>query len=567
MKKAVKLLTSLLLAAMLALTAGCSGGQQETGGSQTTAAQGTQAQTTAATTETQAVKPDPFSKMPELVEFTTGKFLTADQGWPEGESWENNDVAKWYAENVNVKGKMVWSTSDKDYAYEQKINLLIAANDIPDILEIYVQPYGMGILKKLVNAGMVQDLSKTWEDYASPTLRGFMEKLDNNPLKEVSFDGKLFAFPGISDVESAIPVIWTRLDWLQEVGLSEPQTLDDVANIQKVFKEKKKGTPIPIDKNLYKNEVCSADFVFNNFDSYPGDWIRGRDGSVVYGSIQPEIKLALAKLAEWYKDGIIDREFMVKDGNKLVEPVQKGTSGIFQDAWWGVWWPMQDTKKNIPSAEFTATVLKAADGIAHERSYPDINSIVVVKKDFKYPEAIMKCINHNEEAQLKRYDWYNKLCVDEGAKYKLTHCRPEPVTMGAGKDAHEITARYRAVMDVIDGKASADSADAETKNIVKMINDWKAKPDDVGAWCNANQWLIGAAGLLKQEVRQTVPAFAGATDLMTKKKATLEDLEKKTFLNIISGKAPIDEFDKFVASWKSLGGDEITKEINDIVNK
>jgi putative aldouronate transport system substrate-binding protein len=29
------------------------------------------------------------------------------------------------------------------------------------------------------------------------------------------------------------------------------------------------------------------------------------------------------------------------------------------------------------------------------------------------------------------------------------------------------------------------------------------------------------------------------------------------------GAAPVDEFDKFVDQWRKLGGDEITKEVND----
>ena len=44
--------------------------------------------------------------------------------------------------------------------------------------------------------------------------------------------------------------------------------------------------------------------------------------------------------------------------------------------------------------------------------------------------------------------------------------------------------------------------------------------------------------------------------------ATLNKLENDMITNIILGK-PIAEFDKFVADWKSLGGDQMTKEVND----
>lgn len=55
------------------------------------------------------------------------------------------------------------------------------------------------------------------------------------------------------------------------------------------------------------------------------------------------------------------------------------------------------------------------------------------------------------------------------------------------------------------------------------------------------------------------------TKTMNSKAATLDKLRAETFVKIIYGSLPIDEFDKFVANWKKLGGDQITKEVNDIV--
>ena len=50
---------------------------------------------------------------------------------------------------------------------------------------------------------------------------------------------------------------------------------------------------------------------------------------------------------------------------------------------------------------------------------------------------------------------------------------------------------------------------------------------------------------------------------MKTKSATLEKLVEETYLKIIMGELPVSEFDTFVENWKSLGGDEITQEVND----
>jgi putative aldouronate transport system substrate-binding protein len=52
------------------------------------------------------------------------------------------------------------------------------------------------------------------------------------------------------------------------------------------------------------------------------------------------------------------------------------------------------------------------------------------------------------------------------------------------------------------------------------------------------------------------------TPSMVDKGSTLDKMENETFIKIIMG-ASIDEFDKFIENWKKLGGDEITKELNE----
>jgi putative aldouronate transport system substrate-binding protein len=564
MKRTIKTLLTAVMILSLLITAGCGGNAPAANDpGSTSSAPGTTGSNSAPVEE----QPDPFSKMPEMVEFTTGIALPADGGHlPEGEDYENNDIAKWFAENVNVKAKMIWSTSDQNYAYEQKINLLIAANDIPDVLQILVEPHGINILSKLVKNDMIQDLTDVYDKYASPTIKDFMEKAGNEPLKAVTFDGKLMAIPGIADTETAIPVIWTRQDWLDECGLSQPKTLDDVANIIRTFKQKYNAPPLPACQNLYKDDSNTFDFVFNVFKAYPGDWIRNSEGKIVYGSVQPEAKQALALLREWYAEGLIDREFPLKDKDKAFEPIKNNKGGIFMGAWWTHWWPLQDSFTNDPTVDWSATVLVSDDGIAYPRSYPIIRTLVVVKKGFKYPEAIMKCINHFEECSLRNYEWYNALRFGDGKYNNATHPLA-PIEYGVSKYADEISRRYRAVMDVVDGRTPIDSVDSSTRSIAESILEFKQLSDplaDYGKFANANQWLIGADAFTKVQIKQKFPAFFGTTDLLQQKRATLEDLEKITFLKIITGEAELDEFDRFVEQWNNLGGKEITEEINSL---
>jgi len=66
------------------------------------------------------------------------------------------------------------------------------------------------------------------------------------------------------------------------------------------------------------------------------------------------------------------------------------------------------------------------------------------------------------------------------------------------------------------------------------------------------------AGLLQDEM------FVGApTETMTERMSTLEALQDEVFTKIILGEAPVDDFDKFVEDFYTLGGTEITAEVNE----
>ena len=56
-------------------------------------------------------------------------------------------------------------------------------------------------------------------------------------------------------------------------------------------------------------------------------------------------------------------------------------------------------------------------------------------------------------------------------------------------------------------------------------------------------------------------------DSMQKKWSNLKKIEDETFLKIILGTVPIEEFDTFVENWYAQGGTEITQEVTEAISK
>lgn len=515
-----------------------------------------------------------YAPMSETVTVKTGEALPLEPDFPEGEDLENNDVIKWVSENLNIEYEVDWTSSDQNQAYENRINVLIASNNLPNYLTIPVEPQGLSILRKLVDNDMIMDLTDFWESHASPTLKEYHKKSDNKAFRDVTFDEKIMAIPNLSDIETAIPVVWVRQDWLDELGLEGPETVEDVAEITRAFMEedpdgngKDDTAALPATSALYKGDTATFDWVFGANNAYPGDWIE-KDGEIVYGSIQPETRAALLELQEMYKNGLIDKEFPIKDSAKAVEPVMSNKAGVFQGAWWSTWWPIQSSVKNDKNAEWKAYFIKSDDGNSYARSYPVVRHITVVRKDYEHPEAIMKLANWYQLASLKKLDWYNDLEGKDG-KYANTDAALWPVDHVGAKYIDEISRRYNKIMKVMNGDVNYENAENETKFQVDQIKSYKEQDkatDDMALWSSANQWLKGASVFTRNDIKQKIPAFAGTTKLMSRKESILRDLEMQTFLNIITGRRSIEKFDEFVETWKRLGGKDITEEINQIVD-
>lgn len=79
--------------------------------------------------------------------------------------------------------------------------------------------------------------------------------------------------------------------------------------------------------------------------------------------------------------------------------------------------------------------------------------------------------------------------------------------------------------------------------------------------------LVGGASYVHDKYVPVYNAYNGQTETMEAKWANLKKMEEETFAKIITGKADISEFDTFVKNWKSQGGDQILKEINDELSK
>ena len=124
----------------------------------------------------------------------------------------------------------------------------------------------------------------------------FMTNDTARSVQVTESDGPLRAVVQIHGLYS----VMTRQDWLDNLGLEVPRTWDEMAAVAEAFvtqdpdgngEDDTIGILGPGNSN-HINDIGDNQFgldpLFCSFQSYPQYWLQDEDGTVKYGSIQPE---------------------------------------------------------------------------------------------------------------------------------------------------------------------------------------------------------------------------------------------------------------------------------------
>ena len=518
---------------------------------------------------------DPFGKYDQAITLTYGKEVDpTDKSLPAGDTPENNQYSRYVKDNLNIDTKVTWQAATGTN-YEQKVNLAISSNDLPDALVVKDTQ-----LRAMVKAGQLEDLTDAFNRYASPAMKSYMEKTNGVSAEAVTFDGKMYAIPSIQVHSDGVHQMWIRKDWLDKLGLEPPKTVEELENVAKAFVEQDpdgngKNDTIGIagqqnGGRLYANFLESTnntyglDPIFGAYKAYPGYWLKDDAGNPVYGSILPETKEALAKLRDMYANGLIDKELGIR--KSASEPVVNGNAGIFFAPWWMGYGPLPDAIKNDPNANWQAYLLPLdADGQFNAHMGAPSTVFVVVRKGYEHPEAVIKMLN---------------LLIRDESKFDISvpvgHY-PLRVPMSymdeseySAKALQEVLAGTKKPEDFTDPGYKLLAADIQNVKKVKKepydnmdIQYWDPQAD-LGVWSRIYSLLVGSSSL-QQDYNKVYSLLYSQTRTMESRWSNLKKLEDETFLKIIMGAAPLDTFDTFVSDWKKQGGDKITEEVKEYV--
>ena len=380
--------------------------------------------------------------------------------------------------------------------------------------------------------------------------------------------------------------MWIRQDWLDKLDLEAPRTWDELAEVAEAFVNQDPdgngeddtigilGPGNADHMNAVGGNQFGLDPLFSCYQSYPQYWLEGEDGKVEYGSVRPETKSALENISKLYTDGLIDPEMLVRSDSK--EPLLAGKVGIFFGPWWCAYTFADTTLSGAADWRAYFTPL-SEDGKYYTHMAEPTTQYVVASKDCRNPEAAFKIINYliaNEQS------W-----VEEGVSSTEMGTADFYPLYNTYDNADEIETSYEVLTKYLAGETTIDEVDFSTHKLLKSdmeaVTELKKEPYDDFSLENWNleselakgnlprlvAIMVGDAPLVNEEYVPVYNMYNGQTETMEAKWANLKKMEEETFAKIIMGKADISEFDTFVKNWKSQGGDQILKEINEELGK
>lgn len=203
---------------------------------------------------------------------------------------------------------------------EEQFNLMLASGDLPDVIQInWVTGYPGGP-EKAIRENQIITFDELMEEHA-PNLTKYLKEHPEIDKLVTTSDGKHYMFPFIRGDEYLLisngPVV--RKDWLDELGMDVPETMEDWYNMLKAFKEKASSAPLTTYLPL-------ANGVFSSAYGAPQAFFVD-NGEIKYGPMLDGYKACLMELNRWYKEGLLDNNFMGVDSKMMDSAILSGGSG------------------------------------------------------------------------------------------------------------------------------------------------------------------------------------------------------------------------------------------------
>lgn len=231
-----------------------------------------------------------------------------------------------------------WTTAPNQ-GYDEKKNLLLASGEYPDIF--YRANLSVSDQLTYGGLGLLSDLSDLIEEYAPNLMERAAE--DPNILRSIRMpDGAIYSLPHIEplNLPTASQKNWINKVWLDNLGLSVPDTTEELHQVLKAFKEQDaNGNGDPNDEIPYSCRQKGTSLFNSTYGSFgmgdlgsPGFNVyidRGEDGKIRFMATADNFKKQLEWMHQLYTEGLLDPEMFTQEITDFTAKGEQNLIGAF----------------------------------------------------------------------------------------------------------------------------------------------------------------------------------------------------------------------------------------------
>lgn len=264
-----------------------------------------------------------------------------------------------------------------------------------------LQRDGNRVLNWIAEPGLIRDIDAEMQAYGQNLIANFPKSGFEYFMRE---DGKYTAIPTMQSVGSNTEYYHIRRDWCEKVGRDVPQTLEDLEEVLRLFKEQNLGGDVTI-PYAPENAVWTAWVsAVGPFVPEPEEQFemmaRGENIDRDFGSIMREGRLEL--LQRWYVDGLLNPEWTTWKSEDVLSAAASGLVGCISGGYWQTNQRLYEIEKNLdPSQDWVQIYpppgLKDAPHTNRIMSTVAMDRGIIVTSWASAPEAIVALA-----------DWQNK---------------------------------------------------------------------------------------------------------------------------------------------------------------
>ncbi len=415
---------------------------------------------------------------------------------------------------------------------DSKLNLIVSSGQEYDM----IMSSNRDLLANFIANDAVHDLTDAVKEHGEYLTKFIPQEV----WDMVSSNGRIYALP--TEVEGILDFgLHIRKDWLENLGLEMPATVDEFYDVLVAFKSKDPGgvgadRVIPFTAggarilDLGINGLTQAFGIGRS----PADFVE-RDGRLISGLELPESKEYISFLNKLYQEGLLDADFPAKKPSDLDKPIGSGVAGVAYSA---VWW--QNGVKAVQAENSDAEIVfippfKDPDGKQRIERQGGLKFFHFVPKSSSKVEEVVKYAN----AFLDPANYTKLILGEEGVHHKIVDGAYYPI--------------LPAFNELNKGRWFYPANAAQVYAPLFAARAHKVEPmgsmfDDLNSY----------SSYAYQQITDFAPNLPEIEEFGN----TLKVFIDENLMRMVIDKDALSDYDDFVAEWKALGGDELTAAYN-----